>query len=554
MRYALKNHMTFLFVLLFAVIVFVWGVFYMFISRSISDNTRKQLAFTVQKIMADLGAEFENLDRVSYALANLDEVKAFVKEKDLQARFARAKNIGEFLNHSSFNPSFTGNVLIYDSSGRFYRFAGKLSNTSCAYLGHMLQKINLPEHINVQLEGNNYIGYGMGVTDDGNQTGTIVLLIEEAKLHELFYAYAPDNGLAIAIAAGNEIIAANSTQLTDITHLDNANTLMLEKKQIGITPFEIIVSANKNYLRASYYYFTAANGVTLLAFTLVLFAFAKVQNKRFFVPIYKIIQNMEALEYYSGQNALPPTDNTEFDGLVNKINDMLCRLDKKNEEVVRSQLLLKNAEIEKQKAIINALKKQINAHFTINTLNNIKILVKQSRLENAEAVIDDLSDMIRYAYSKDETINVWDEFALLAQYVAIMNIRYNNKIELRFDVDDRLMDSTMPRMLLQPIVENAVVHGFKNMEQGCVIEVCAQLLPGRNMRITIRDNGEGMNAQACSALLAKINATGYESGGIENIALVNIKNRLMSQYGPSFNFQMQSTYQKGTLVTIEIEN
>ncbi len=538
----MKSSVGLLFASLFGVIILVWALFYLSISQNIYDNTQKHLDTTAQQIVYDLGAEFDNLERVSYTLSRLEDVKRFATTDSIEDRFALAQRISDFLYSSSYNPSFTGNVIIYGEDASFYRFAGKLSNTSCSYLGNLLGKTPLPDHISTQLEGEKYIGYGIGIPSSGNdgdnneQVGAIVMLIEEEKLHELFYNYAPDDSLYIAVAAGGKVIAANSDTPQD--------SLTLVRKHVGITPFEIIITANERYLNASTYYFTIATAITIASFLAVLFVFARVQNKRFFGPMLSIMRNVESIETYNSQSPLPKTHSEDFNLLVDRLNDMLCRLDKKNEEVIRS-------EIEKQQAIIVSLKKQINAHFTINTLSTIKILVEQSELENAGHVIEDLSDMIRYAYDKDEYINVWDELSLLEKYVAIMNIRYNNKIELRFDVDDRLMDVVMPRMLLQPIVENAIMHGFKHMETGCVIDVRAEHR-GDRMHITVTDNGTGMDASAVVSLQERINAPEYSSEGIDNIALVNIKNRLLSQYGDGFSFEIHSGVGTGSRVIIEL--
>ncbi len=551
MKSTLKSNLSFLFAMLFAFIILVWALFYVFISGNIYDNTEKQLNIFARQIVSDLSAEFDTLERVSYNLSQRDDVKRFVSETGIEARFALARDIGGYLRDLGYSSTVTDNVIIYNEAGEFYRFGGKLPNSSCSYLGGVVKKMSLPEHISIRLERVSYIGYATRVSNaDDNTYGVIVMLIEEEKLTELFYNYAPDNALFFAIAAGGTVIAANAQPFADYAAITSDPDKTLIKKHIGATPFEIIVGANAGYIKSSTYYFSVATVITVISLCMILIVFARIQSKRFFIPLSKIMRNIEELESYNSKSPLPPSESEDFDGLIDNINDMLYRLDKKNEEVMR-------AEVERQKALIFSLKKQINAHFTINTLNTIKILVEQSELDNAATVIDNLSGIIRYAYNKDEFINVWDELSLLSQYVSIMNIRYNNKLELHLDADDRLMNTSMPRMLLQPLIENSIVHGFKHMESGCVIDINAQP-DGDIIRITVTDNGHGMDEQSLGALREKIAASGceastaYETSGIDNIALINIRNRLLSYYGGEFGLDLRSDASEGGLcVTVE---
>jgi sensor histidine kinase YesM len=239
---------------------------------------------------------------------------------------------------------------------------------------------------------------------------------------------------------------------------------------------------------------------------------------------------------------LPHVQSEEFDGLIDKINELLFNLNKRNDE-------LRIAEIEKQKAIIFSLKKQINAHFTINTLNTIRIHAEQGDFEKAESVSMGLTSLIRYAHDKDELINILDELDILENYVGIMNSRYDEKIMADFAFDDRLMNYRMPRMLLQPIIENCIVHGFKDMDCGCVISLRAGLHDGAIV-FRVSDNGCGMNGEEFAVLHDKLNTGTVTAGGLDNIALLNIKNRLHHYYGGEGRLEIRQGESGGITVTV----
>lgn len=269
-----------------------------------------------------------------------------------------------------------------------------------------------------------------------------MMLIDEAKLLDLLDFYAPESALFIAVAAVDTIISTIFQEHfgTDFDLLtDERSFPFVLQKHISIIPFSILVAADKTYLFASTNYFTISVVVMIITFVLALLIYAHMQRKHFFAPMFSVINSMESLNEYNIHKLLPQTKSIEFDHLINKINEMLIRLEHNNELIQKSQLLAKNAEIERQKALIFSLKKQINAHFTINTLSTVKILVEQREIELASDVIDNLSSMIQYAFDKDEFINVWNEFDILKKYISIMNTRYCGMLEFNLDVDDRLM-------------------------------------------------------------------------------------------------------------------
>jgi len=238
----------------------------------------------------------------------------------------------------------------------------------------------------------------------------------------------------------------------------------------------------------------------------------------------------------SGES-LPHVQSEEFDSLIDKINEML--------------LYTKNAEIDKQKALVLSLKKQINAHFTVNTLEAIRTLVEQRDFEKADVISSGLIHLVRYAYEKDELINIWDEFEILQKYIVIMNIRYGGKLDVDFDFDDRLMDYTMPRMLLQPVIENSIQHGFKDMESGCFISVNAKP-QGDSICFLISDNGCGMSEDEIIKLNEGLKIDDESSRGHESIALLNIKNRLHHYYGDAGRLTIRQSGTGGLEVEITI--
>lgn len=212
---------------------------------------------------------------------------------------------------------------------------------------------------------------------------------------------------------------------------------------------------------------------------------------------------------------------------------------------------VKTAESDRQDAMVFSLQKQINAHFTINALNSIRILMEQGELTKAGTIINGLTALFRYSYDNNETINIWDELDILQRYVTIMNIWYEDKFDVIFDFDERLMEHSMPRMLLQPVIENAMVHGFKDIDSCCVISITAKP-NGDTVVFTVTDNGSGMNSDELDALHEKLSDAPETARGYENVALLNIRNRLHYAYGVNAGLEVAHSDGGGIRTMIQI--
>jgi LytS/YehU family sensor histidine kinase len=372
------------------------------------------------------------------------------------------------------------NVITFNIAGKFYRFMGKLSNGACEDLHGMIKGVGTFQTV-TELDGVMFFCYSTPVFavsgQESERIGTVVLLTHLDRKRTVL---AGSTGMDTAIVQDDIILLSNDESLEGkiASELEQIYGLVSLIPIEGTTLYVVAAVKNEAMFPGRTLFF-----VTSFALLAVL-----------------LLVVMVLYRYLSGYIMLP------------------------------MELRAKNAEIEKQKALVFSLKKQINAHFTNHTLNTIRILMKQDEIKKAEAVATGLSALIRYAHDKDEFINIWDELEMLKNYVVIMNTRYDGKLEVDFDFDDRLMKYSIPRMLLQPIIENAILHGFAEKGSECIITVKA-VVEGDFISFHISDNGRGMSESQLAALREKLKLDPDAARGYENIALLNIKNRLYHYFG-----------------------
>lgn len=543
-------------ILLIAVVFLVWGLFYNYISNLIQKNTQTQLDSAANQIMKDLGGEFYNMEQITFTLSQNETVRSFVSQKNIKEYFFQAGTINEMLLGTISNQSLIGSVITFNKDGAFYRFRGVQGNTACERIYYLMKDKDSPEHLLVKSNGTKLIGYGSGIYDKmENKIGSIVVLLDEEAILSRLTAYNQPNTVHISVAAKNEIVITDTKELLgNTTKNAKEDAYYSAEKHIGITPFSILITADVGYLKDSTLYFTVAAIITGLVLILSFLIFGFAIRKHFFRPMIRVLESVDQLDLSVEPSSLPYIGSEEFDKLVIKLNELLKKIDTKNKRIQEAMLLVKNTEIHKQKAIILSLKKQINAHFTVNILNVIRILVSKKELEHAIELCDGLSMLVRYAHDEDELINIWDEFYILQSYINIMNIRYENKFHVEIDLDDRLMDYKMPRMLLQPIVENSMVHGYRQAKKNCPINIKAKL-DENQISICIEDKGEGLSEERFLEVSRQLESECMENeevNGIEHVALSNINRRIGYYYGKGYGISIKNAVPQGLAVSITI--
>ena len=206
---------------------------------------------------------------------------------------------------------------------------------------------------------------------------------------------------------------------------------------------------------------------------------------------------------------------------------------------------LELAEIDRQaklvaRAELKALQAQINPHFLFNTLNTITSLIR-TKPDQARELLQKLGSIFRFALQKaGHAITLEEELAQVRAYLAIEKARYEEKLCIEENIDERLGACLIPSLIIQPIVENAVIHGLKPKVDGGTIWLDVQQRSS-DVVVVIRDDGVGMDLQACHPL---------EQNSAAHIGMQNVHERLQGQYGGSYGLTVQSAPGEGTVVTL----
>ncbi|HML35858.1 MAG TPA: sensor histidine kinase [Bacillota bacterium] len=239
----------------------------------------------------------------------------------------------------------------------------------------------------------------------------------------------------------------------------------------------------------------------------------------------------------------------------NKIKDLI-------EMCVNQKVRENSAEMLDKQAELAALQSQINPHFLYNTLDTIRGYALIEDNNDIAKIVEALSAFFRYSINRRaDLVTLRDELANIQNYMMILKFRFNNRFSLEIIIDDddvKAYDYFIPKLILQPIVENAIFHGLEDCVEGgrVTIEVVET---EKNLLITVSDNGEGMDSNTLQELNERIRSAGRytDDSGTGNqqntgIALANIHKRIQLLFGADYGLYVCSTLHYGTDVEITI--
>lgn len=531
----------------------VWLGFYLYTNNLLKRYVTGNMEMVSSEIISELEESFLQMERMAYALDSDEQVIAFLRENrmvgladkagDIVADVTRFQKHGELMEH----------VVVANRSGNYYRFVGNLDNTSVKKLLQKAANTDTAASFSITLEKSEYIGYVAPLHDGVSVSGMLIMLTSQDAILKLFDEVSDINEMQIALCSDERVIISGNEEYIGRSVDDIVSEgEFYSYARIGFTPFELLISYESAGRELRNWFIVSM--VALAVFLLVLFIlFLRFWWKKFFVPIQQVISDVEQIEDNSSKK-IEPTGLEHFDGLVEGINEMIERVEQKEQEVFEARYSLKEAELRREKALLISLKKQISAHFTVNVLTAIKALASNGENEKAGNLCDGLSYLLRYANSGETDINVMEEFWVLQKYVDIMQIRYPGRFTADIDIEDELEQIMIPRMLLQPIVENSIRHGVvSDIDRPGHIHVFCEVSED-TIRFVIEDNGKGMSETEVSALKEKIATSGEtdDVAGLTHVALPNIQRRIESYFGAGYGLDIVSSEDEGTAVTVTL--
>ena len=277
----------------------------------------------------------------------------------------------------------------------------------------------------------------------------------------------------------------------------------------------------------------------MLLMTMMLVLINRVVSVRISSPVLKL--NDSVKEYEAGKKP------EIYIGGPQEIRHLGCSIQSSYEQI---EMLMKEIVLEqneRRKSELDALQSQINPHFLYNALDSITWMVEGERNDEAVFMITQLAKLFRISLSKGRTvITIKDELQHAQSYMNIQKIRYKNTFSVTFDVDEELYAYCTVKLILQPILENAINYGVSSMDDCGEIHVTGRR-KGENIILAVTDNGMGMTEEEVELLLTDSNRVHKHGSGV---GLVNVNNRIQLLFGREYGLFVESELDEGTTVSI----
>lgn len=306
-------------------------------------------------------------------------------------------------------------------------------------------------------------------------------------------------------------------------------------KLIGVVP-ESVQTARINNFR--YYIFT-----TIMVLMMMLLEGNRLISRKISKPIRKLDESVKTYEA-GGKPDIYIGGSSEIRHLGYSVQRSYERIETLMGEIIRQQN-------ERRKSELDALQSQINPHFLYNTLESITWMVEAQKNEEAVIMISELAKLLRVSLSRGKTIiPVKDELQHSRSYMNIQFMRYKERFQIEFQTDKEIEDYCIVKLVIQPILENAIYYGVGNMDEDDEGKITVRGEKKEDdIYIIIEDNGMGMRKEVLENILKDNNKVPKHGSGV---GVINVHSRIQLMFGEQYGLEIYSEPDEGTRVVIHI--
>lgn len=339
----------------------------------------------------------------------------------------------------------------------------------------------------------------------------------------------------------NNMIAATYSEGTHEEEFEGEDR-MVTVRTVGYTGWKIVSVTKTNEFFMSYNQ-TRLFTLIIITLTIILIIFAN-QFVSYLIgnPLKKLDNSVKDLEFGKLDSNIHIGGSYEIQHLGRTIKSMVAQMHKLMDEIVIEQE-------NKRKSEFDALQSQINPHFLYNTLDSIVWMVESEQYEAATTMVTALANLFRISLSKGKNIiTIQEEIKHAENYLYIQKLRYKNRFEVKFDIDPEILGCCTIKLIVQPIIENAIYHGVEFMDGDGEI-IIKGYVKDDDIFIDVIDNGLGMPEDMVQYLLTDENRVHKKGSGT---GVINVHKRIQLYFGNKYGLEIESELDEGTIIHIHL--
>jgi two-component system, sensor histidine kinase YesM len=319
----------------------------------------------------------------------------------------------------------------------------------------------------------------------------------------------------------------------------NNEERLLTIKNVGYTDWKVVAISYMDELSATKSSITNFSIIILvlgIVFIILIFIFISAKITK---PIKLLDESMKMVEEGDLNVKVDIKGDKEVVNLSRSFNIMIAKIKQLMHQIVIEQE-------SKRKSELDALQAQINPHFLYNTLDSIVWMAENGKSQDVITMVTSLARLFRISISRGKNIiTVKEELEHARNYLIIQKVRYKSKFNFSIEAEDEVLQYKTLKLLLQPIIENALYHGIEYMVEEGFIKITAKKAQGK-LLFEIKDNGLGMKSEVLENILSYIADTKGGSG----VGVKNVHERIQLSFGSEYGLKIESELEEGTVVKI----
>ena len=314
-------------------------------------------------------------------------------------------------------------------------------------------------------------------------------------------------------------------------------------KAIPDTDWLVVTFVEESSLGSGFYKVGGILALVVAALMILFYFYSRYFLNAIIAPVQEVCKGMERLDRNDLEVQLEPKGQRELQDLMISFNQMVLS--------IKNMLRLTEETLEKKhEAEIKALQSQINPHFIVNTLNSIRFMAQVAHFDGIRKMAEALVSIVSCSFRSNVSFyTVGEELEMLKTYVYLMRIRYSNSFEVSYHVQPDCLDYLLPRLTLQPVVENSITHGFDEMDEELGKIEVSVYLEEEFLCLSVWDNGRGMSQEEIE-LVRK--GRPREKNDNSNIGLENVQARIRLNFGNAAGLTLESEQGQYTRAVIRL--
>ncbi|MBT2288408.1 sensor histidine kinase [Paenibacillus albidus] len=537
----------------------------------IEEKNSNYLSQMISQINQTISSNSNQLKRILEKTAyNRTIVQAYLNEPDPLVKYGRYSELTDYMSDMMNMKEGILDIALFGTDGTKINLNGDINNL-VPFIGEVPDKrlyyySGFQNIVIGSLSRNTFIIgcpiYSITDFEINDRIGTLMIVVEASVLLGSPHNLAEIDGARLyALDRKDQLFSSNDKEVKlgspysqlvmkgerNNSFIQEGSIPDLDGKLIFILPKKELFSGIEAILERSFLILILSLVLLVIPFYLVVNNILRPLKKLMgFMSHFKLglIGNLSKRIHLRGY--------AEISIMANQFNRMLDEIDGLTTSLLESNTKLYKAELVKKQAELAFLQSQINPHFLYNTLESIKGMAVEQGSEEIFHMVKSLAYVFRYSIKAADIIPLQEEITLVKSHIYIQQIRFVNRFTVAYQFQESILTSRVPKMILQPLVENAIFHGIEPKTGSGHLMITGEVLEGE-LVLTIRDNGVGIERDKLKELQATIiSFQETEEDRPGGIGLVNVNNRIKMQYGENYGIVITSELGIGTEIQIRL--